>query len=133
MPTRTTERRIPAGYAATDLGATAGDAAAALVAYHSASLVVGRLQTCVAFVLDAPMQPNVARFRWQAGAAADTTTDGVFEFTPAAAGDLDIKVDLLDGGANVLKSLTLTQQVGALNAELETMMQKPNEVSPVAA
>ena len=133
MATRTTERRVPPGYAAADLGETAGDAAAVVVGYHSSPIVVGRLQTCVVLVLDAALQPNVASVRWQAGATGATTKDGVFEFAPATEGDLPINVDLLDGGGAVLKSLLLTQQVGPLNAELETMIQQPNEVSPVAA
>src|SRR5688572_33449703 len=96
MPVRLTERRIPDGYTAADLGESAGDASTALISYHSSPIVVGRLQTYVALVLDSAMQSNVASFRWQVAGETTVTPDGVFSFAPEVEEDVEITVDILD-------------------------------------
>jgi hypothetical protein len=132
MPTRATERNLPAGLTAADLGEAAGDASAALVSYHSSPCAAGRMQTYVVFVLDAALQGIVEKYRWTTGSVSSETTDGVFEYTPSAPGSLRVDVSLLDGGGTTLKSLSITQSVVALNAELEFLIDRPNEVTAVA-
>jgi hypothetical protein len=133
MAARRTERRIPAGFTAADLGQAEADASAALISYHSSPAVVGRSQTYVAFALDAGLQGNVASYRWQAGSSTTDTDEGVFEYVPDAEGDLAIGISFLDGGGGVLKSLTLNQTVVPPNPELETMIGAADETAPVAA
>src|SRR5262245_54761525 len=132
MAARKTERGLPAGFAAADLGEAQADADAALIGYHRMP-VIGRTQTYVAFALDAALQGNVVSYRWQAGGAATDTDAGVFEYVPDAEGDIQVSVSFLDGGAAELKSLTLNQSVIPLNSELETMIGAADETAPVAA
>jgi hypothetical protein len=132
MPARVTEKNLPPGLAAADLGQTAGDATAALVSYHSSPCAAGRLQTYVVFVLDATLQGSVAAYRWTVGTTNTETTDGVFEHTPSAPGALQVGVALLDSGGTTLKSLSISQTVVALNSELEFLVSRPNEVTAVA-
>lgn len=132
MAARITERNLPPGLAAADLGQAAGDASATLVSFHSSPCAVGRPQTYVVFVLDAALQGTVERYRWTVGSANTETTDGVFEHTPATAGNLQVDVSLLDGGGTVLKSLSITQSVVPLNGELEFLISRPDEVTAVA-
>ena len=132
MPVRVTECNLPPGFTAADLGETAGDASAALVSYHSSPCAAGRTQTYVVFVLDAALQGTVEKYRWTVDTASSESAEGVFEHTPSAAGNRRIDVDLLDGGGATLKSLSITQTVVALNAELESLISRPNEVTAVA-
>jgi hypothetical protein len=132
MPARATERNLPPGLTAADLGQAQGDASATLVSYHSSPCAVGRSQTYVVFVLDAALQGTVERYRWTVGTANTETTEGVFEHTPAAAGNLRVDVSLLDAGSAVLKTLSITQGVVALHPELEFLISRPDEVSAVA-
>jgi len=96
MSIRATERNLPPGLAAADLGQAAGDASAALVSYHSSPCTAGRMQTFVVFVLDAALQGTVEKYRWTVGSASSATTEGVFEHTPPAPGSLRVDVSLLD-------------------------------------
>lgn len=133
MATRKTERRLPAGVNAADMGQTGGDASAVLVSYHSTPIALGRPQTYVVFVVDASLQPNLASYRWQIGSDTTQTPHGVLEYVPTAEGDIEIRVDLVDGGGATLKSLSLRQTVVPLNRELENLIARTDEVSPVAA
>jgi hypothetical protein len=132
MPVRATELNLPPGMAAADLGQSVGDASAALVSYHSSPCAVGRLQTYVLFVLDASLQGTVEKYRWTVGGANTETTEGVFEHTPSAAGDLQVDVSLLDGGGAVSKTLSIVQTVVPLNGELELLIARPDEPTAVA-
>lgn len=132
MPVRATERNLPPGLTATDLGQSVGDASAALVSYHSSPCSVGRLQTYVVFVLDAALQAAVEKYRWVVDSANTETTEGVFEHTPAAEGNLQVDVSLLDGGGTVMKMLSIVQSVVPLNGELELLIARPDEPTAVA-
>jgi len=133
MPTRITERRLPLRFTAADLGQATADAAAALISFHSSPIVRDRRQTYVVFVLDAGMQGNVEAYRWQVGGDTTRTTAGVFEYVPAAEGDIEVRVTLLGAGDAELKTMTLAQSVIATNGELAAMIARPDEVTPVAA
>lgn len=132
MPVRITERNLPPGMTAADLGQASGDASAVLVSFHSSPCAVGRLQTYVVFVLEAALHGTVASYRWTVGTTNTPTVDGVFEHTPSAAGELKVDVALLDGGGATLKTLSITQTVVPLNAELEFLIARPDEVAAVA-
>lgn len=133
MPTRKTEQRLPASVTAADLGQAEGDAVAALISYHSSPIVKERLQTYVVFVLDAGMQANAESYRWQIGGDTVTTEQGVLEYSHPAEGDAQISVEIRDGASTVLKTLSLTQTVIPLNAELEALINTADEVTPTAA
>jgi hypothetical protein len=129
MPVRKTEGRIPAGLQADDLGQsfTSADSKCCLVSYITAPLAVGRENIYVVFVTDAGLAASVESFEWtftlDDGAPDTSTTDiGQVSFTPSAQGSLSVKVRLLDGGSNEQATLSLTQQVGPLNEELEAMI-----------
>lgn len=132
MPVRATERNLPPGLTAADLGQSVGDASAALVSCHSSPCAVGRLQTYVVFVLDAALQAAVERYRWTVGSANTETPEGVFEHTPNAVGNLQVDVSLLDGGGTVVKALSIVQSVVPLNGELEFLIARPDEPTAVA-
>lgn len=87
----------------------------------------------MAFVLDAGMQGTTASYRWQIGPDTITTDNGVLEYAHAAEGDTQVTVSLLDGGGNALKTISLAQKVISLNAELEAMINTPDEVTPTVA
>ncbi len=132
MAARITERNLPPGLAAADLGQAAGDASATLVSFHSSPCAVGRPQTYVVFVLDAALQGTVEKYHWKIGTSNTETPEGVFEHTPASAGNLQVEVSLLDGGGGVLTTLSIAQSVVPLNGELEFLISRPDEVTAVA-
>src|SRR3954452_2589560 len=132
MPVRATEKNLPPGLTAADLGQSVGDTSAALVSYHSSPCAVGRLQTYVVFVLDVAQQAAVERYRWTVGSANTETTEGVFEHTPNAAGNLRVDVSLLGGDGAVLKKLSIAQDVVPLNGELEVLIARRDEPTAVA-
>ncbi|HEY7089600.1 MAG TPA: hypothetical protein VH518_15995 [Tepidisphaeraceae bacterium] len=133
MAVRLTEKTLPANTTAADLGQAEGDPSAVLISYHSSPVVKERTQTYVVFVLDAGLQGSVASYRWQAGSVTADTENGVFEYAHPDEGDARVTVNLLDGGGTVLKSIAMTQTVIPLNAELETMIDAPDQTSPTAA
>lgn len=129
MPIRKTESRLPAGFQPADLGeaVTSGDGHCCLVSFITAPLAVNRENIYVVFVTDAGLAGSVQSFEWtftlDEGAPDTTTTDfGETSFTPSAEGSLTVKVRLLDAGSNEQANLSLTQQVGPLNEELEALI-----------
>ncbi|SFF10751.1 hypothetical protein [Nitrosomonas sp. Nm166] len=133
MPTRKTEQRLPTNATAAVFGQAEGDATAVLISYHSSPVVKNRTQTYVVFVLDATMQTNAESYRWQIGSETVTTPQGVLEYAHTTEGDAQISVEIRDGASTVLKTLSLTQSVIPLNAELEAMVNTADEVTPTAA
>ncbi len=133
MSIRKTEQRLPANFTAADLGQVEEDAIAVLISYHASPVVKDRMQTYVVLVLDAGMQANASSYRWQVGTDTITTQHGVLEYTPTAEGETQLSVEIRNGGAGVLKTLSLTQTVIPLNAELEAMINTADEVTPTAA
>jgi hypothetical protein len=133
MPTRITEQKLPFFYNAGDLGQAEGDAQAVVISYHTSPVVVNRKQTYVVFVLDGGLQGTVASYRWTVEGNTINTQHGVLEYSPTAEGTMSVSVDLLNSGSAVLKTIALSQQVIALNAELETLISAADETSPTAA
>jgi len=129
MSVRKTESRLPAGFQAADLGeaVVSSDGRCCLVSFITAPLAAARENTYIAFVTDAALAGNVDSYEWSFsldGGAPDVKTSdiGQLTYTPTAEGYLTLKLRLLDAAAAEQASLTLTQQVGPLNTQLEALL-----------
>jgi len=129
MSVRKTESRLPAGFQPVDLGeaVVSPDEHCCLVSFITAPLAIDRENIYVVFVTDPGLSGSVTSFEWtftlNDGAPDVTTTDfGQTSFTPSSQGSLTVKVRLLDAGSTEQASLSLTQQVGPLNEELEALI-----------
>lgn len=129
MPVRKTESRIPTGFQPADFGESFvnPDGKSCLISYITAPLCVDRENTYVVFVTDPALSASVQSFEWtftldESAPDVRTTDFGQITFTPSAEGSLAVKVKLLDAGATELGNLSLTQQIGPLNEELEAMI-----------
>jgi hypothetical protein len=129
MGVRKTESRLPAGSQPADLGESvvSPDSHCCLISFITAPLAVGRENVYVVFVTDAGLSALVTSYEWtftlDAGTPEVKATDiGQIVYTPSAEGYLTVKLRLLDAGATEQATLSLTQQVGPLNAELETLI-----------
>jgi hypothetical protein len=126
MGVRKTESRIPSGFQPTDLGeaVTSADGRACLVSFVAAPLAAARNNTYVVFVTDAALASSVQSFEWSfiedGGTPTVKTTEfGQIDYAPAVEGYLALTVRLLDAASSEAASVSLTQQVGPLNAVLE--------------
>ena len=129
MTVRKTENRIPADFQAADLGeaSIASDGRSALISFVTTPLVVSRENTYVAFVTDQTLSASAASFEWSVtengGTPQVQTTDqGEFSYTPAAAGTVGLVVRILDDSKAEQAKLSLDQEVVAVNAELESLI-----------
>ncbi len=138
MPVRKTERRIPAGYTAMDLGQTisSSDGKAALVSFNSSPVVHQRLQDYVVFVFDEALASQIDHYDWsfQLGNNTDNTVtkNGYIQYTPQSQGNSSIEVTFKDTTDQVLDSLQMDQMVVAPNAELEALYEQTTENVPLA-
>lgn len=138
MPVAKTESRIPPALQASDLGQaiTATDGRCALVSFITSPLVVGRENIYVLFVIDAALAGSVQTFEWsfsENGGTPNvqTTERGETAYTPSATGQLSLTVRLLGAGNSEQGTLTLTQDVAALHAEIEAAIAAArNETGP---
>jgi hypothetical protein len=126
MSVRKTESRVPANFAPADLGeaVAAPDGRCALVSFVTSPLVVGRENIYVVFVTDAALAASVESLEWSfsenGGAPSVQTTDfGEFAYTPTATGQLSLTVRLLGASNSDQATLALTQEITALQAEIE--------------
>lgn len=129
MAVRKTESRIPANFGAADLGqaAIAADARCALVSFVTSPLVVDRENTYVVFVTDPGLSGSVQTFEWsfvENGGApvVQTSTYGETSYDPQSIGTLNVTVRLLGPGNAEQASLTLEQEIVALQAEIEALI-----------
>jgi hypothetical protein len=126
---RKTERRLPAGFQAADLGEAVSvpDGRCALISFSTAPIVVGRANTYVLMVTDAALASSAQSFEWTfsengdiarvvTGAAADVV------YAPAALGSLAVTVKILGAGGVELAVLSLEQLVVIPSAELEALI-----------
>jgi hypothetical protein len=130
---RKTETRLPAGFAASDLGeaAVATDGRCALVSFLASALTPGQENTYVLFVTDPGLAASVDSYEWlfaEDGAFPQEmqTKVGTVSYTPSNIGNLTVIVRILDSGESELASLTLVQDVGPLNPALETLIEAAN-------
>jgi hypothetical protein len=125
MSVRKTERRIPAGLQPGDLGeaVVSADGRSCLVSFVTAPLVSERSNTYVVFVTDAALASSVESFEWSfaedEAPVVKTTEAGQIDYAPTREGYVSVTVRLLDGALSEQGTLSLTQQVSPLNAELE--------------
>lgn len=129
MAIRKTESRIPENFQASDLGeaSVAADGRCALISFVTSPLVVGRENVYVVFVTDPGLASSAQAFEWSAvengsTPTVQTTPHGECPYRPTAAGSLGLTVRILGAGNTELVSLSLTQDVVALNVELETLI-----------
>ncbi len=135
---RKTERRLPAGFEAADLGESVVglDGRCTLVSFITAPLAAGRANTYVVFVTDSALAGTVESFEWSFAEDSNApvvviTPGGETSFTPTREAHLSISVRLLDGGAAEQAKLALIQQVSAPNAALEQLIaQAANQPGP---
>jgi hypothetical protein len=126
---RKTERRLPAGYEATDLGeaVVASDSRCAIVSFATAPVVVGRDNTYVLFVTDPALAAAASSFEWtftEEGADPNVTTGERADivYRPASIGQLSVAVRILDGGNAEQAALTLEQFVVLPSSEIEALI-----------
>jgi hypothetical protein len=126
---RKTESRLPANFQASDLGeaVVAADGRCALVSFITTPLVVGRENVYVVYVTDASLASSTQSFEWSiiengGVPVLQTTHAGEFAHVPASLGSLILGVRLLGAGNAELAALSLTQEMVAINLELETLI-----------
>ena len=105
----------------------ATDSRCALVSFITTPLVVGRENIYVVYVTDAGLASSTQTFEWSiiengSAPAVQSTNAGEFAHVPAAPGSLTLQVRLLGAGNAELATLSLTQDIVALNVELETLI-----------
>ena len=129
MPVRKTETRIPSNLVPADLGeaAIAADGRSALVSYLTSPLSAGRENTYVLFVTDAALASSIASFEWsideQGAFPQSVQTDvGQLSYTTSGIGTIAVNVTFLDAGGAELGSVEILQEIGPVNAALETMI-----------
>ena len=126
---RKTERRLPAGYQAADLGeaVVAADGRCALVSFATAPVVATRENTYVLFATDAGLAAAAQSFEWTFRENGDITHSESGErvdvvYSPTAMGTLSTTVRVLGAGDAEQATLTLEQLLVAPSAELETLI-----------
>jgi len=131
---RKTERRLPKGFQATDLGeaVVASDGRCALISFITAPVIVGRANTYVVIVSDAALAANVATFEWtfkenNAVKRTGTTVRADAFYQPTQPGSLSVSVRLLDSSNAQQANLTLDQPISAPSATLESLIQVAND------
>jgi len=129
MPVRKAESRIPAGFAAGDLGeaAVATDGRCALVSFITSPLVVNRENVYVVFVTDAGLAAAAQSYEWSFSenggtAVTQSTLVGETVYSPQDTGSLATTVRILDGASTEQANLSLTQAMVPPNAELEALI-----------
>lgn len=138
MPVRKTESRLPAGFTIDKLSDnfTSVTPGVTLASFLSSPLGARRTQQYVVFVTDAALAATVHAYEWtfaNGGSTTQTTEVGVTEFTPQDTGPLTVTLNLKDAASTTLKTLTLNQQVVALNAALEEAIDEQERNFPGAA
>lgn len=127
MGVRKTESRLPIGIQPSDLGQAVVSGDVSLISFITAPLAVNRENFYVAFVTDSAIAASVQSFEWtftlDNGSPDVTTTEiGQISFTPSAEGSLGVTLRLLNAASAEIAKLELSQEVGPLNAELETLI-----------
>ncbi|HET6890042.1 MAG TPA: hypothetical protein VFH31_02980 [Pyrinomonadaceae bacterium] len=129
MTVRKTERRLPTGYQATDLGEAVvpTDGRCALISFATAPIVTGRDNTYVLFITDATLAAAAQSIEWTftendevARVEADGGTDIVYR--PTGTGPLAVAVRLLDAAGASQASLTLEQFIVLPSSEIEALI-----------
>ncbi len=135
MAVRPTERRLPAGWSAADLGQAevSPDGRFALVSYLTDPLAEGSLNEYVVFVLDPGAIEQAETYEWTVfetteedgvvEADHDTDDEGLFSFRPARSGLISVFVSIKDASDTVIHTLALHQIVRPPNQALEALLE----------
>lgn len=135
MAVRKTERRLPPDLNAEDLGqvVSSADGHKSLVSYNSSPLAQNSIQAYVVFVTDSVIAGQVDHYDWTINNDAHnhsvTTTNGYLSHQLPNAASASIQVELKDAANTILETLTLNQEVGASNAELEALYSQTDQES----
>ena len=105
----------------------APDGRAALISFVTTPLVVGRENVSVVFVTDASLASAADSFEWSfteddQPPQVQTTGQGEISYTPTSEGSIAVAVRILDTGKSEQAKLSLSQEVVAINAELEGLI-----------
>jgi len=138
---RKTERRLPAGFQAADLGESvvASDGRCALVSFATAPIVAARENTYVLFATDSGLAASAQSFEWTFAENGDVTRTESGEradvmYVPTATGTLLTTVRVLGAGDAELAKLSLEQLAVAPSAELEALIaDAQNKAGPGAS
>ncbi len=129
MPVRKTESRIPAGFEPADLGeaVVAADGRYALVSFLTSPLAPGHENTYVLFVTDSALAGAIKSYEWfieEDGAFPITlqTEVGEINYQPTNVGNITVAARFLDAGAAELGRITIIQEMGPLNPDLESFI-----------
>jgi hypothetical protein len=141
MAVRKTERRVPAGFQAADLGqaVVAGDGRCALISFATGPVVAVRENTYVLLVTDAALAANAHHFEWtftENGNVARVVSTETSEarHRPSILGSLSVAVRVLDAGNSEQAGLSLEQEVVLPSAEIEALIaEAQNQPGPGAA
>ncbi len=126
---RKTESRLPENLQASDLGEAviAPDGRCTLVSLITSPLAVNRENGYVLFITDSALAAAAQSLAWafvenDGAPTTQATPDGEIFYRPQATGTLTITVSILNAGNTEQATLTLTQEVVPLNAELEALI-----------
>jgi|GEM_PF-754768 len=138
MPVRKTESRLPAGFTIDKLSDnfTSVNPGVTLASFLSSPLGARRTQQYVVFVADAALAATVQSYEWtfvNGDTTTQTTSVGTAAFTPQNTGPLSVTLNLKNAANATLQTLTLNQQVVALNAALEEAIDEQERNFPGAA
>lgn len=135
---RLTESRLPPGYLPEDLGqiAMTEENDSYLISYLTSPIRRGVINTYVLFIVDSSLADKVASYTWSVTLAdlrdewVDNKCAGIFRYAFEAATDVfgdtttTILVKLNDDEGNLLRQLTLQQEIIAPNASLEKIFRQ---------
>jgi hypothetical protein len=141
MPVRKTESRIPAGFEPADLGeaVVAADGRYALVSFLTSPLAAGHDNTYVLFVTDSALAGAIKSYEWfieEDGAFPITlqTEVGEINYQTSNVGNITVTARFLDAGTAELGRITIIQEMGSLNPDLETFISEAlNQPGPGAS
>lgn len=137
MPVRKTERRIPLGLNATDLGQASSSGDLHLISYLNSPIVDNRVQSYFVFVESQNLISTVSTYEWifdnDGITFTDITSIGTINFTPQNLGNLSVTVNLKDSSNATIGNLSLQQNVIALNSSLEALIDATDNGFPAAA
>jgi hypothetical protein len=129
MSVRKTERRIPTGFQASDLGeaVVSADGRSCVVSFISSPLAFERENVYVVYVTDTMLASAVRSFEWSftendGTPSTHTTEFGETTYTPTDTGSLTLVVKMLDTGNTEQARLTMTQDVIGPNPTVEALI-----------
>lgn len=129
MAVRKTESRLPDGFQPSDLGqaVTSAGGTCSLISFVTSPLVINRTNQYVVLIQDAGLAASAASYAWtvteSSGAPINSNSPtGELTYVATKIGNLQVAVNVLDGGGGTLATLTLQQDVTDPSEELEDLI-----------